>query len=242
MTAMDFFIYKDNRQQGPYSIGQLAGMGISSETLVWREGMEQWMPAWRVDELKDVLAGTYEPEAAPPPVPPQEGLHDEAAASQPLDEESHEEPVGGLVDDAVDARQPAGRRRSRAVVWLAAAALAFFVLFMTCPGKDKHCDAVSHELTSAISDGISGNAGDGDFAGMLGGMFGNMIAARIVDAVVGQFMTVDNYFIFSVGKIGYDGKEKTVSFGILGHVFTFGADDLREMMDEKSPVPDTMAL
>ena len=73
-------------------------------------------------------------------------------------------------------------------------------------------------------------------------MFGNMIAARIVDAVVGQFMTVDNYFIFSVGKIGYDGKEKTVSFGILGHVFTFGADDLREMMDEKSPVPDTMAL
>ena len=53
---MEYFIYKDNKQQGPFTVEQLAGMGLRSETLVWREGMEQWTPAWQVEELKDVLA------------------------------------------------------------------------------------------------------------------------------------------------------------------------------------------
>ena len=68
---MDFFIYKDNKQQGPYTLGQLAGTGLSSETLVWREGMAQWTPAWQVAELRGVLSGTYKAAAAPPPAPTQ---------------------------------------------------------------------------------------------------------------------------------------------------------------------------
>ena len=36
---MDFFIIKDNKQRGPYTLEELAGIGITSETLVWREGL-----------------------------------------------------------------------------------------------------------------------------------------------------------------------------------------------------------
>lgn len=73
-------------------------------------------------------------------------------------------------------------------------------------------------------------------------MFGGAIAKQIVNAAVGQFMEVDNYFIFSVGTVHYGDESKTVSFGILGHVFTFSSDDLRKAIDREQPVPDTMAL
>ena len=68
------------------------------------------------------------------------------------------------------------------------------------------------------------------------------LVAQFADAIVGQFMSVDNYVIFSVGKIRYGGETKTISFGILGHVFTFDADDIGKAMDKEQPVPDTMAV
>ena len=79
---MEFFIYRDNKQQGPYTPEQLAGMGITSETLVWSEGMEQWTPAWQVTELKDVLAGKVQARPVPPPVPPQAGQQEESGQPQ----------------------------------------------------------------------------------------------------------------------------------------------------------------
>ena len=36
---MRYFIYADNRQQGPFSVSELMERGLSSETLVWAEGM-----------------------------------------------------------------------------------------------------------------------------------------------------------------------------------------------------------
>ena len=69
-----------------------------------------------------------------------------------------------------------------------------------------------------------------------------MLVAQFADAVVGQFMRVDNYVVFSVGRIRYGGETKTVSFGILGHVFTFDADDIGKAMKKQKPLPDTMAV
>lgn len=64
---MRYFIYADNRQQGPFSVSELMERGLSSETLVWAEGMEQWTPAWqgggsgtsgRADAAEEII---YEP-------------------------------------------------------------------------------------------------------------------------------------------------------------------------------------
>lgn len=66
---MRYFIYADNRQQGPFSVSELMERGLSSETLVWAEGMEQWTPAWQVRELKDAMEGKAQPGPVPPPLP-----------------------------------------------------------------------------------------------------------------------------------------------------------------------------
>ena len=225
---MDFFIIKDNKQRGPYSIEQLAEMGITSETLVWREGLGTWKPAWQVDELRAILDGKPTDAATQPPVTPQE---DDIA----YDETQPDEPADATA-------QPDKRRRRRTAKWLAAAAVVFFILLITCPSEEKHRQTVVDEIAEAAQRENIWQSKDNDLLGAFGETLGNMLVAQFADAVVGQFMRVDNYVIFSVGKIRYGGETKTVSFGILGHVFTFDADDIGKAMEKEQPMPDTMAV
>lgn len=232
---MEFFIYKDNRQQGPFTPEQLREAGISSETLVWREGMAQWTPAWQVDELRDILAGRQASAPVPPPVPP--AADNSQSAEEPkTDSVKEEEPRRNT------AAKPADRRRHRAIMWLAAAAIVFFAMLMTCPSEEKHTLAVTDEVMTALTDSDRTISTGNRAIDMIGGVIGQQIARQFIGAMVTQVITVDNYVIFSVGSISYGGQSKTVSFGILGHVFTFGSDKLREMMDKDTPAPDTMAL
>lgn len=232
---MEFFIYKDNRQQGPFTPEQLREAGISSETLVWREGMAQWTPAWQVDELRDILAGRQASAPVPPPVPPT--ADNSQSAEEPETDSVKEEELRRNT-----AAKPADRRRHRAIMWLAAAAIVFFAMLMTCPSEEKHTLAVTDEVMTALTDSDRTISTGNRAIDMIGGVIGQQIARQFIGAMVTQVITVDNYVIFSVGSISYGGESKTVSFGILGHVFTFGSDKLREMMDKDTPVPDTMAL
>lgn len=79
---MRYFIYADNRQQGPFSVSELMERGLSSETLVWAEGMEQWTPAWQVRELKDAMEGKAQPGTVPPPLPSEPSARAESASGQ----------------------------------------------------------------------------------------------------------------------------------------------------------------
>ena len=79
---MRYFIYADNRQQGPFSVSELMERGLSSETLVWAEGMEQWTPAWQVRELKDAMEGKAQPGPVPPPLPSEPSARAESASGQ----------------------------------------------------------------------------------------------------------------------------------------------------------------
>jgi membrane protease subunit (stomatin/prohibitin family) len=62
-----FFLAQGGQQAGPFDLTQLqeeARHGrLSRETLVWRQGMEQWTPAAQVAELNSILG------QVPPPLP-----------------------------------------------------------------------------------------------------------------------------------------------------------------------------
>ncbi len=51
-----FYIDNDNNQIGPVSVDELRGKGISPTTPVWKNGMEDWTPAGKVDELSSLFA------------------------------------------------------------------------------------------------------------------------------------------------------------------------------------------
>lgn len=62
----EYFFLTGKDQNGPFTIEQLEGKGLTNETLIWTDGMENWQ------KLKDIpqLAQTIKPKSFPPPPPP----------------------------------------------------------------------------------------------------------------------------------------------------------------------------
>ena len=71
---MTYFILINNQQQGPYTLDELRSRNITSATLVWREGMADWTPAWKVAELVSLFHADAADNAqtTPPPAPSEE--------------------------------------------------------------------------------------------------------------------------------------------------------------------------
>lgn len=75
---MNQYFYSDGQSQfGPFSKEELHSKGITKETLVWYEGLTEWVKAGESDELKDLFPKVPTPpplpnSITPPPIPKQE--------------------------------------------------------------------------------------------------------------------------------------------------------------------------
>ena len=103
--------------------------------------------------------------------------------------------------------------------------LAIFVglivfLFSSCPDKKDHTEALSDSVTQIIGEQVPGL--DVSLLNSIPGMDG------VMSLIGDNFVDVDNYFLFSLGKMDLGGKEQVVSFGICGHVFTFNDKIVKE--------------
>jgi hypothetical protein len=58
-----YFIEKNGKQSGPYSLEELAHEKITKDTLVWKEGLTNWQKALEFPELKIIIV------SIPPPLP-----------------------------------------------------------------------------------------------------------------------------------------------------------------------------
>ena len=50
-----YYIIRNDQQAGPYTLDELAAMGITPDTIVWTEGMTDWTPARQVSELNSLF-------------------------------------------------------------------------------------------------------------------------------------------------------------------------------------------
>lgn len=55
-----YFYIKNDTQHGPFTVEQLRSKKIDRETMVWKNGMDEWVPAGEVPEIAELL---------PPPLP-----------------------------------------------------------------------------------------------------------------------------------------------------------------------------
>lgn len=58
-----YFISKDNRKEGPFTIEELRGKRLTDDMLAWKEGITNWCKISEIPELKDMVITT------PPPLP-----------------------------------------------------------------------------------------------------------------------------------------------------------------------------
>ncbi|GAB5527225.1 MAG: hypothetical protein Roseis2KO_50970 [Roseivirga sp.] len=58
-----YFYSEGTIKHGPYTLSELQEKGITADTLIWYDGLEQWTAAGELEELTELLSST------PPPVP-----------------------------------------------------------------------------------------------------------------------------------------------------------------------------
>lgn len=60
---MQYWVHINGQQQGPMQIDELARMGITSDTYVWREGLEDWVKASELEELSRLFVAPAVPDS-----------------------------------------------------------------------------------------------------------------------------------------------------------------------------------
>ena len=95
------------------------------------------------------------------------------------------------------------------------------VAVVTCPDKEAHKEAIKNVIKEAISEEL-GASSESDLSGVLSSL-GSSVSGWILDSS----LSVENHFVYSVGKYTGGKEPQTVSVGVFGHVFTFSKEDLK---------------
>lgn len=236
---MTYFIIINHQQAGPYTLEELFDRHITSDTLVWAEGMANWTPAWQIEELRDILKG-IDPRTCQQQT---SGLHQAQEPTPPPYSKSQDTTDRPETDPRDTARPGTPRNnskdKSKVALYSVMGFMAVLILLaMTAPDKKSHEHAVAAEMTEAISQkAVEGNNNDIMAEGFK--MLNSIMTSDILDGVLDQVLEYHNYIIFSKTTVNFNNEYHTVSWGILGHVFTINAGDILKAIDKESPAVDT---
>ena len=239
---MEFFIIDHNGQQaGPFSFDQLVQKGISPETLVWKQGMADWTPAWKVEELKAVLEAV-EANQSNQNVQKQEGVQQgfqqgvnqqqaQQEAYQKAQQEAYQQGFQqGAAMHSKFQQQPKKKTSHFAIKMVIGLIIFILAIFaITNPSADAHKEKVRTEASKAVEKAVGST--DNNFFSQALRSVAKMMAGSMMDEAMNQLFEYHNYIVSSTGSVEFNGKQHTVSFGILGNVYTMNADDMVKALE-----------
>ena len=240
---MEFFIIDHNGQQaGPFSFDQLVQKGISPETLVWKQGMADWTPAWKVEDLRAVLEA-IEANQSNQNAQKQEGVLQDFQQQGANQQQAHQQDYQKAQQEAYQQgfqqgaamnsnfqQQPKKKTSHFAmkmVIGLIIFILAIFAI--TNPSADAHKEKVRTEASKAVEKAVGST--DNNFFSQALRSVAKMMAGSMMDEAMNQLFEYHNYIVCSTGSVEFNGKPHTVSFGILGNVYTMNADDMVKALE-----------
>lgn len=220
---MEFFIIDRNGQQaGPFSFDQLVQKGISPETLVWKQGMADWTPAWKVEDLKAVLEAIRANQQ-------QAQQQNYQKAQQEAYQQGFQQ--GAAMHSNFQQQPKKNKKKShfamKIVIGLIIFILAIFAI--TNPSADAHKEKVRTEASKAVEKAVGST--DNNFFSQALRSVAKMMAGSMMDEAMNQLFEYHNYIVCSTGSVEFNGKPHTVSFGILGNVYTMNADDMVKALE-----------
>lgn len=248
---MEFFIIDRNGQQaGPFSFDQLVQKGISPETLVWKQGMADWTPAWKVEELRAVLEAV-EANQSNQNAQKQEGVQqdfqqqgaNQQQAQQEAYQKAHQQDYQKAQQEAYQQgfkqgaamnsnfQQQPKKKTSHFAMKLVIGLIIFIlaIFAVTNPGADAHKEKVRTEASKAVEKAVGST--DNNFFSQALRSVAKMMAGSVMDEAMNQLFEYHNYIVCSTGSVEFNGKQHTVSFGILGNVYTMNADDMVKALE-----------
>lgn len=219
---MEFFIIDRNGQQaGPFSFDQLVQKGISPETLVWKQGMADWTPAWKVEDLKAVLEAIRANQQ-------QAQQQDYQKAQQEAYQQGFQQGAAMNSNFQQQPKKKTSHFAIKMVIGLIIFILAIFAI--TNPSADAHKEKVRTEASKAVEKAVGST--DNNFFSQALRSVAKMMAGSVMDEAMNQLFEYHNYIVCSTGSVEFNGKPHTVSFGILGNVYTMNADDMVKALEE----------
>ena len=216
---MEYFIIENGQQTGPFSDNQLAAKRISPDTLVWKQGMADWTPAWQVEELKQILediktmsSSQQEQKFQIPPIPPTPKI------------------------DTTQDLQPQKRGKGMLIVKgiMAIFFIALIVLALTNPSEEEHKAAIKTEVRATVDSITDGSDGSLFTQGIQ--IFAKAMANNLTGNILNELFEYHNYIIFSKGTVRLDDSSHTISFGILGKVYSINSDDIIKAIEGNSKI------
>lgn len=240
---MEFFIIDRNGQQaGPFSFDQLVQKGISPETLVWKQGMADWTPAWKVEDLRAVLEAV-EANQSNQNAQKQEGVLQDFQQQGANQQQAHQQDYQKAQQEAYQQgfqqgaamnsnfqQQPKKKTSHFAMKMVIGLIIFILALFaVTNPSADAHKEKVRTEASKAVEKAVGST--DNNFFSQALRSVAKMMAGSMMDEAMNQLFEYHNYIVCSTGSVEFNGKPHTVSFGILGNVYTMNADDMVKALE-----------
>jgi len=105
-------------------------------------------------------------------------------------------------------------------------AAVVLTLVFTCPGKKAHQAAIRDLITETLDEEPPEIIPQELLP--VWNVLGSLAAGQLIDVLLDSQLEVRNYAIFSIGRIQLPDEKKTVSFGILGKIYTFDKEDIQK--------------
>lgn len=218
---MEYYIKTNNEKRGPYSIKELMERGINEHSFVMPANGFEWVQADKIEDLRQAIANLSSGK---------QGVWEEQATGNAAEEipivqanpvsENEEKPTS-----------PAQKKRGGCLFYSFLTLLVCVgVLIFTCPKPQDHKNELSDVITATINESVSeaGEKSGSDLLSSALNALSNSFTKQIVNFAADNLITVDNYFVCSVGKVNLDGRDRIVSVGLLGHIFTTDKENLKK--------------
>lgn len=93
------------------------------------------------------------------------------------------------------------------------------------PDREAHHEAIMSVVSKVVNAEMDNSQLDETLASI-----GTMVVVSAVDEYLNSNLIVIDHTFYNIGLVNYKGEFRTVSVGVLNHVFTFSEDDAKKWM------------
>lgn len=112
--------------------------------------------------------------------------------------------------------------------------LLVIVAVLTNPNKERHLEVLRSEINSAVQKSLSEEPDSPSVEyGDLGDVMGLVVGGLFVNGILNNIVSIDNYVLFSLTRITWEGNSIIIGIGLFGNVFlTDKIDDAINKIEE----------
>ena len=102
---------------------------------------------------------------------------------------------------------------------------------ISCPDKEAHSEAIMENINELIDEEATKDVTNESEKALA--LLASSLVSGISNLVIDSRLSVNNYFLFSIGRVTFEGESRIVSIGMLNHVFTDINDNLKKEIEKR---------